>query len=127
MNLAAWHRARINTTFIFEWDVRHAMDHRQFFELPAFFMMLLGIAFYVSFLNPFPSAIAPTTWPLVWLVAVIVVLIDPLPINLPHSRRWFVRSLGRVFGAGLLSGVEFRDFFLGDEVSRIVLFARDRC
>lgn len=65
LNLAIWHRARINTVFIFEWDVRHALDYHQFFELPAFFLLLLSIAFWVSFLNPFPNAIAPTTWPLV--------------------------------------------------------------
>lgn len=65
LNLAIWHRARVNTVFIFEWDVRHALDYHKFFELPAFFLLLLSLAFWLSFLNPFPNAIAPTTWPLV--------------------------------------------------------------
>lgn len=65
LNLAIWHRARVNSVFIFEWDVRHALDYHQYFELPAFFLLLLSLAFWVSFLNPFPDAIAPTTWPLV--------------------------------------------------------------
>ncbi|PWN43947.1 EXS-domain-containing protein [Ceraceosorus guamensis] len=119
LNLATWHRARINTSFIFEFDVRHAMDHRQWFEIPAFLLLLLAVAFWISFLNPFPRAIAPTTWPLVWLVIVVLVLLNPLPINLPHSRQWFVRSLVRVFAAGLLFGVEFRDFFIGDELNSL--------
>lgn len=65
LNLAVWHKARVNSVFIFEWDVRHALDYHQYFEMPAFFLLLLSLAFWVSFLNPFPNAIAPTTWPLV--------------------------------------------------------------
>ncbi|EPQ26342.1 uncharacterized protein PFL1_05990 [Pseudozyma flocculosa PF-1] len=118
LNLAWWHEVRINTVFIFEWDVRHTMDHRQFFEIPALLMLLLSLCFWVSFLDPFPSAIAPTTWPTVWLVIFVVVLLNPLPILYRQSRIWFVRSLLRVFSAGY-KRVEFRDFFLGDELNSI--------
>ncbi|KAN0062004.1 Xenotropic and polytropic retrovirus receptor 1 [Thecaphora frezii] len=118
LNLAWWHELRINTVFIFEWDIRHTMDHRQFFEIPSLLMLLLSLCFWVSFLDPFPSAIAPTTWPTVWLVLFGVVLLNPLPILQRASRIWFVRSMLRVFSAGY-KRVEFRDFFLGDELNSV--------
>ncbi|SJX64382.1 related to putative phosphate transporter 1 [Sporisorium reilianum f. sp. reilianum] len=118
LNLAWWHAVRINTVFIFEWDVRTTMDHRQFFEIPALLMLLLSCCFWVSFVNPFPDAIAPTTWPAVWLVIVAVLLLNPLPVLLPASRAWFLKSLLRVFTAGW-KRVEFRDFFLGDELNSV--------
>ncbi|MCO5589729.1 hypothetical protein L7F22_043697 [Adiantum nelumboides] len=119
LNLAVWHHARVNAIFIFEWDVRHVLDFHQFFELPAFFLLLLSIAFWISFINPFPDSIAPTTWPLVWLVVVVVIMLNPLPIGYYHARKWLIVSLLRVFHGGTLSRVEFRDFFLGDELNSI--------
>lgn len=119
LNLAVWHHARVNAIFIFEWDVRHVLDFHQFFELPAFFLLLLSIAFWISFVNPFPDAIAPTTWPLVWLVVVVVIMLNPLPIGYYHARKWLIVTLLRVFHGGILSRVEFRDFFLGDELNSI--------
>ncbi|TKY89062.1 hypothetical protein EX895_001593 [Sporisorium graminicola] len=118
LNLAWWHAVRINTVFIFEWDVRTTMDHRQFFEIPALLMLLLSCCFWVSFVNPFPDAIAPTTWPTVWLVIVAILMLNPLPVLLPASRVWFLKSLLRTFTAGW-KRVEFRDFFLGDELNSI--------
>lgn len=121
LNLAGFAYARINTTFIFEWDARHSLDYHQYFEIPAFLFLLLSLAFWVSFLNPFPDAIAPTTWPLVWLVVMLVFLLNPLPIFNPKSRGWFIKSILRVFGGGFLcsGSVQFRDFFLGDELNSI--------
>jgi len=87
--------------------------------MPAFFLLLLSLCFWVSFLNPFPDSIAPTTWPMVWIVVVLLILLNPLPITIPQSRTWFIRSILRVFQAGLLSSVEFRDFFLGDELNSL--------
>ncbi|GAC98206.1 hypothetical protein PHSY_005795 [Pseudozyma hubeiensis SY62] len=118
LNLAWWHAVRINTVFIFEWDVRTTMDHRQFFEIPALLMLFLSCCFWVSFVNPFPGAIEPTVWPTVWLVIVAVVLLNPLPIWMPASRAWFAKSWARVFTAGW-KRVEFRDFFLGDELNSV--------
>ncbi|KAE8220597.1 hypothetical protein CF319_g5901 [Tilletia indica] len=120
LNLAAWRRTRVNYVFIFEFDVRTLADYHQYFELPALFLLLLSLCFWISFLNPFPDKIAPTTWPLVWIVIVLVVLLMPIPMLLLPSRRWLVHSLLRVFQAGVLSRVEFRDFFLGDELNSLV-------
>ncbi len=76
-------------------------------------MLLLGLV-----RQPFPDAIAPTTWPTVWLVIAAVLMLNPFPILMPASRAWFAKSLARVFTAGL-KRVEFRDFFLGDELNSI--------
>lgn len=121
LNLAAFAYGRINTAFIFEWDARTSLDYHQYFEMPSFLLLLLALAFWVSFLNPFPTVISPHTWPLVWLVIVFVFLLNPLPVFRPRSRMWFNLSLLRVLGAGFLvkGGVEFRDFFLGDELNSI--------
>ncbi|SPC61882.1 related to putative phosphate transporter 1 [Ustilago sp. UG-2017b] len=118
LNLAWWHAVRINTVFIFEWDVRSTMDHRQFFEIPALLMLLLSCCFWVSFVNLFPDTIYPTTWPTVWLVIAAVVMLNPLPILMPAGRWWFTRSLLRVLTAGC-KRVQFRDFFLGDELNSV--------
>lgn len=122
INLAVFAYARISTTFIFEWNPRTALDFHQYFEFPSLLMLLLSVAFWISFFNPFPETVAPTTWPLVWLVVGLVILLVPLPILYRHSRLWFARSVLRVFGFGLLASgtVEFRDFFLGDELNSIV-------
>lgn len=121
INLLVFARARISTLFIFEWDPRTALDFHQYFELPSLFFLLLSVAFWISFVNPFPQAIAPTSWPLIWLVVILTILLIPLPILHHRSRLWFVRSMLRVFGFGFLvkGTVEFRDFFLGDELNSI--------
>lgn len=116
LNLAVWHHSRINTVFIFEWDVRHVLDYHQFFELPAFLLMLLAIAFWISFVNPFPDTIAPTTWPLVWLVVVVVIILNPFPFCYYRARRWLIVSLGRLLHGGFFSRVEFRDFFVSRKI-----------
>lgn len=65
INLLVWHRCRVNAPFIFQFDLRSAIHPIQFLPLPCLTTMLLAIFFWLSFLDPFPHAIAPTTWPLV--------------------------------------------------------------
>lgn len=120
LNLVGWQSVRINTVFIFEWDARHALEPAQYFEIPAFFLLLLSIFFWVSFASPESTAVAPWTWPLVWLVVVVLLMFNPLPFLYSSSRRWFIVSMGRVLTGGVCSSVEFRDFFLGDELNSVV-------
>lgn len=120
LNLIAWQRVRINTVFIFELDAGNALEPWQYFELPAVLLLLLSICFYISFTTVLnPSAIAPTTWPLVWLVAFILLMVNPLPIWHKSSRMWFLRTLARVVNGGVFTSVEFRDFFIGDELNSL--------
>lgn len=118
VNLAVFAHARVSTIFIFEWNPRTALDYHQYPELPAFLLLLLSVAFWVSFVNPFPESIAPTTWPLVWIVVMLVLLFLPVPVFHLHSRLWFIRAIARVFTAGALP-VVFADFILGDLLNSI--------
>ncbi|WFC98037.1 Xenotropic and polytropic retrovirus receptor 1 [Malassezia yamatoensis] len=120
LNLVGWQKVRINTVFIFEWDARNVLDPAQYFEIPSFFLLLLSIFFWISFSEPQATTIRPDTWPLVWLVIVVLAFLNPFPVFYPSSRRWFLASMTRVFTGGVLYPVEFRDFFLGDELNSLM-------
>lgn len=111
LNLVVWAKERINYVFIFELNVRSRLDHREYFELPAFLLCGLAHCFMFSFLQVGP----PLIWPLVWLALVIIVLFNPVPnILWGRSRWWFIKSVARLGVSGLW-GVEFTDFWLGDQ------------
>lgn len=58
----------------------------------------------------------PLVWPLVWLALVVIVLFNPVPnILWGRSRWWFIKSVARLGVSGLW-GVEFTDFWLGDQL-----------
>lgn len=121
LNLIAWQHVRINVVFIFEFDAANTLEPVQYFEIPAFFLFLLSLCFFFSFAGNAPEAtlLAPTMWPYVWLGTVFGLLVNPLPIMYKSSRRWFVRTCARVLSGGLVGSVEFRDFFIGDELNSI--------
>lgn len=111
LNLVVWARERINYVFIFELNVRSRLDHREYFELPAFLFWALAHCFMLSFLQVGP----PLVWPLVWLALVIVVVFNPIPnILWGHSRWWLIKSVARLGVSGLWD-VGFTDFWLGDQ------------
>lgn len=111
LNLVVWAKERINYVFIFELNVRSRLDHREYFELPAFLLCALAHCFMFSFLQ----VGTPLVWPLVWLALVIIVLFNPVPnILWGRSRWWFIKSVARLGVSGLW-GVEFTDFWLGDQ------------
>lgn len=121
LNLIAWQHVRINAVFIFEFDATTAIDPSQYFELPSLCLWLLALCFYQSF-TAMPDDeryVSATTWPLLWLCAVVLLLCNPLPIMHRSGRAWFLRSCARVLTGGLIGSIEFRDFFLGDEMNSI--------
>lgn len=111
LNLVVWAEERINYVFIFELNVRSRLDHREYFELPAFLLCALAYCFMLSFIQVGP----PLIWPLVWLALVLTVIFNPIPnILWGHSRWWLIKSVARLGVSGLW-GVEFTDFWLGDQ------------
>ncbi|KAG8819078.1 hypothetical protein FRC19_010139 [Serendipita sp. 401] len=118
LNLIVWAHVRINYIFIFELDVRTVVDSREYAELPAFLLMMLAYAFWLSF-SGLPSRVAPTVWPMAWLVATILILVNPLPVFYPYSRRWILGESASLFLSGTRR-VEFPDFFLGDQYCSMV-------
>jgi len=120
LNLIAWQRVRINSVFIFELDAGNALEPWQYFELPALLLLLLSICFYLTFSMAYTNpVISPTVWPIVWLVVLVLILGNPLPVMHKSSRVWFLRTLARVTNGGTLTNVEFRDFFVGDELNSL--------
>ncbi|KAI5475192.1 SPX and EXS domain containing protein [Pseudohyphozyma bogoriensis] len=117
-NLLAWHSSRINYVLIFEFDIRTRLDIHQYLEIPSLLFFILSLFFWMSFSNFWPDHIAPYSYPLAFLVVAMVLLLSPFPWLHPSARWWLARSFTRVFSAGLVR-VEFRDFFLGDELNSL--------
>lgn len=116
LNLVVWARERINYVFIFELNVRSRLDHREYFELPAFLLCALAYCFMLSFIQVGP----PLIWPLVWLALVFIVLFNPIPnILWGHSRWWLIKGIARLCVSGLCR-VEFTDFWLGDQFCSLI-------
>ncbi len=57
------------------------------------------------------STVEPSTWPLIWLLFVLLFMINPLPVMSRESRWWFVRKFGRVLTSGFhrVEVSEFQD------------------
>lgn len=94
------------------------IDFRQYIELPALLTFLFSIFFWLAFHNHWPDSISPSSYPLAFIVLVFTILFSPFPLFYASARWWFIRSGARVIAAGLLR-VEFRDFFLGDELASL--------
>lgn len=118
---------------VFELDIRNKLDYTQFLEvsaciarsklliilttaaaqLPALLYFILSLFWWAAWSNFWPDHIAPSAYPLAWIVVAIVVMLNPFPVLYPSARWWLLRSFLRMITAGLIH-VEFRDFFLGD-------------
>lgn len=110
INLAIFQKLKINYVFIFEWNVKSHLHPAELGLISSFLILLLSWAFYVSFTMSWNETIAPTSWPLIWIVVVLIITLNPLPFMYRNSRYWFVRSLIRVFVPGFLA-VEVRVIF----------------
>ncbi|KAG0369635.1 hypothetical protein BGZ54_009367 [Gamsiella multidivaricata] len=119
INMYVWKKSRINYKFIFEFDPRDNLDYHEFFELPVFFMLILCLAVYFDFGSHFVvQAHVAYFYPLIAMVTILAILLCPLPIANWSARRWFLQSTRRLIVSGYYS-VEFRDFFLGDEMNSL--------
>lgn len=117
LNLDAWVEARINYEFVMELE-RPVLDYRSYLEIPAFMFLTLSYCFFFSFYFINLSTVAPTTWPLAWLVFAVAFFVNPLPIFRRRSRYWLLRVLFRVLTPGI-SRVEFIAFFMADELNSL--------
>ncbi|KAF9162628.1 hypothetical protein DFQ26_003381 [Actinomortierella ambigua] len=118
INMYVWSKARINYKFIFEFDPRDNLDFHEYFELPVFFMLLLTLAVYLDFGTKYTQHVATAYWPLIFMSITLFILFCPLPVFHFTSRRWFIASIGRILASGYYR-VEFRDFFLADEMNSL--------
>lgn len=114
-NLLVWSASRINYVFIFKLNVKTRLDHREYFEIPCILLTTLCLAFWLSFIRAMEHTIEPWTWPLIWLLFVTLLMVNPLPVLSRESRWWFLRKFGRILTSGFHQ-VEFTDFWLGDQL-----------
>ncbi|KIY47527.1 EXS-domain-containing protein, partial [Fistulina hepatica ATCC 64428] len=119
LNLVTWARTRINYVFIFELDLRTCVDYREYFEMPSLFVATLCYAFYLSFARIGASHVSPTTWPLVWMGLIALVMFNPLPAFYQPSRFWLTKSIAKLFISGTRR-VEFTDFWMGDQFCSLI-------
>ncbi|KAF9953799.1 hypothetical protein BGZ72_005133 [Mortierella alpina] len=118
VNMYVWAKSRINYKFIFEFDPRDNLDYHEFFELPLFFMLLLCLGIYLDFGSHLTNQIATAYYPLAVVAVILLIVFCPLPIASWTARKWFLLSFWRVLVSGY-HGVEFRDFFLADELNSL--------
>lgn len=81
-------------------------------------MLLLTLALYLDFGNKLTQHVATAYWPLILIAITLFILFCPLPIVHFSARRWFLSSIGRIIASGYYR-VEFRDFFLADEMNSL--------
>ncbi|EIW72108.1 hypothetical protein TREMEDRAFT_70627 [Tremella mesenterica DSM 1558] len=128
LNLDAYVAARINYEFVMELS-RPSLDFRSYLEetdhqIPAFLFLTLCYCFFFTFSRVGEPHIAPTTWPAVWVVFVVVFFLNPLPVWRKRSRYWLLKVLFRVLTPGY-SRVEFIAFFIADELNSLVFTMQD--
>lgn len=95
-----------------ELNVRTRLDHHEYLELPAFLLAALMYCFYFSFARVGEQSIHPTSWPLLWLLLVAAVLVNPLPIFARSARYWLLKNCGRLLTSGVRRVEVSRHFLL---------------
>ncbi|KAJ1796735.1 Signal transduction protein [Coemansia sp. RSA 2399] len=113
LNIMAWARAHINYRFIFEVDPRDYLDSWQFLEISSFFFFVASIVFWANF----ALHIEHNSYICIYVLLGVLFGLFLAPVNTFYwsSRRWLIKSLWRLLLSGFYR-VEFRDFFLGDEM-----------
>ncbi|KAJ1948375.1 Signal transduction protein [Linderina pennispora] len=111
--MTAWVRAHINYRFIFEVDPRDNLDAWQFLEMSSWFFFIASCVIWTNFALHIDNNSYICLYVLLGLL--IGMFVMPVRVFYWSSRRWMLKSLSRIFLSGAYS-VEFRDFFLGDEM-----------
>ncbi|KAJ2615771.1 Signal transduction protein [Coemansia sp. RSA 1804] len=113
LNIMAWARAHVNYRFIFEVDPRDYLDSWQFLEISSVFVLVTSCVFWANF----GLHIDRSSYICIYVLigTLLGALLLPIDVFYWTSRRWLMRSLWRLLLSGFYR-VEFRDFFLGDEM-----------
>ncbi|CAI6304982.1 unnamed protein product [Periconia digitata] len=112
LDCRVWSTHKINYVFVFEYDTRHHLDWRQLFELPCFFLFLLGLFIWLNF-SQYGDPNIFLYYPVILLGLTAILLFIPLKIFYYRSRLWLLVSMWRLICAGCYP-VEWRDFYMGD-------------
>lgn len=91
LNCKIWTTARVNYSFVFEFDGRSQLDWRQLAEFPSFFLFLFGLFMWLNF-SRYGSPAMYLYYPVILISVSFVILFMPAPILYHKSRRWFLYS-----------------------------------
>lgn len=91
VNCRIWTAARVNYSFVFEFDGRSQLDWRQLAEFPSFFLFLFGVFIWLNF-SRYGSSVMYLYYPVILIFITFVILFFPAPILFHKSRRWFLYS-----------------------------------
>lgn len=123
VNIYIWKAARINYSFIFQFNPRTQLSPKQYLEaaLILFNLLLLSIVLFLWFegaeeRNEIPNLNIGWVHPVILYGVIILILIFPFKIFYRASRFWLLRVLFRIAIAPLKK-VEFRDFWLADQLT----------
>lgn len=81
-------------------------------------MLVLCLAMYLDFASTTTRHFLNIYYPLIFMGLVLVILFLPARTANWAARRWFIQSFGRILASGFIR-VEFRDFFLADEMNSL--------
>lgn len=91
LNCRIWTTARVNYSFVFEFDGRSQLDWRQLAEFPSFFLFLFGVFIWLNF-SRYGSPVMYLYYPVILIFITFVILFFPAPILFHKSRKWFLYS-----------------------------------
>lgn len=95
INLRVWAQNRINYAFIFEFDPRHNLNHRQFLEIPAFLTLAFILCFWLSIHDFWRNKLDMIHFPIIYLAFVGFLIFNPLKTYYGKARLYFINTLVR--------------------------------
>lgn len=82
-----WTMNKINYTFIFEFDARHALDWRELAAFPSFFLLLFGLSTWLNF-SRYTIPVLFLYYPVILIGLTCVVIFLPFRVLFYRSRKW---------------------------------------
>ncbi|KYQ93139.1 SPX domain-containing protein [Tieghemostelium lacteum] len=123
LDVMIWTKFHVHYSFIFEISA-NKLNHFKIFQavtlLSVLWVTSIGVYMWTSVDAPFPFTIPPEFQPLILLGVYICLLIFPWNQFQLSTRKWFLQTIYRIVSAPKNS-VRFKDFFMGDQLSSLVL------
>ncbi|CAF4321434.1 unnamed protein product [Rotaria sp. Silwood2] len=123
INIYGWSHSGVNHVLIFEIDPRNHLTYQRLLEIGTFLLVLWFVSFTAFIISSYHDA-QPFAQPLIFVIFLIILLINPIRIFYYKSRIWFLKNIGRVFLAPFYH-VDFTGFWLGDQLISLDLIFFD--
>ncbi|CAF0865164.1 unnamed protein product [Didymodactylos carnosus] len=123
LNVRGWSMYGVNHVLIFELDPRNHMSHEEILEGGSILALIWCLSFLAFVLCEYYN-IQPHLQPLTFILLLIIILCNPLPILFRPARYWLIRRMFRIFSAPFHT-VTFADFWLADQFTSLDLIFYD--